>query len=962
MGSDDWVAQWLALSEGEAREQFLAAHAGPLDDEMAQALKDRATRLLRSDVQRSLEVTRLLLRLAEEGGNPLHRALGLLAEANACSIGGLGEYQRAVALYDEAADIYRAHGCPVEEAKTQIGKLYSLAFLGRYTEAVEVGRWAGEVLAAHEQWRLLVNLTLNLAVVHGRQRADAEALAQFDRARALCERLGREGRPTLQLVEQNRAVVLRNLGRFDQSIQASRAAGALAESLGHRGELARVKETLAYTYLLLGRYNEALALLDEARDIFLADGRTSEATDAELVTSTCLLQLRRFEEVLETCRRLRARFAEQGTRREAADATLNEALAHAGLQQHAEALASLDEAREIFQQEANPVRVAGVDLETASVRYRLGEHKASLAAAQACAEVFRGNDLPVLEAEANLVAARSANAMERHGEADRLVRQALALGEDKDLPALTYQCRRVLGAQAEARGDRRKAAAEYDRAIEALERLRGRLMVEFRAGFLEDKQAVYEDMVCMCLDLGQPERGLAYAERAKSRALIDMLAAGLELCIEPRNEGDRRLVDELTTLKAERDRLYRRWQVQAGAAVHGWAGGNGGDAQQQAEILALEKRITDLWHRLLVHNADYARDAGLWQVQVDPPQPYLDADTLLLEYFSTREELVAFLVTAGGVQARRLPADPGRVQRLLQLLWLNLRSVPRSSPDRMASLTANVRALLQQLHGALVAPFAEALADYSRLVVVPHGPLHYLPFHALHDGRAYLLERHVINYLPGSSLLRYCQGARHGDGELLAVGHSFGGALPHAVEEAQAVAAMLGGRVVVEQEATPTRLELWAAGCRVLHLATHGDFRPDNPLFSGLALAGGWLTTLDIFRLRLEASLVTLSACQTGRSVVGGGDELLGLMRAFLYAGAASLVLTLWAVEDRSTAELMASFYGQLAHGWGKGAALRQAQLAFALGQWAGDGREAKAYTHPYFWAPFYLVGDAGPL
>ena len=103
----------------------------------------------------------------------------------------------------------------------------------------------------------------------------------------------------------------------------------------------------------------------------------------------------------------------------------------------------------------------------------------------------------------------------------------------------------------------------------------------------------------------------------------------------------------------------------------------------------------------------------------------------------------------------------------------------------------------------------------------------------------------------------------------------------------------------------------------------------------------------------------TLSACQTGRTVVGGGDELLGLMRAFLGAGAASLVLSLWAVEDRSTARLMESFYGRLARGQSKSEALRAAQLEFIQ---SDAGAENGSYTHPYYWAPFFLVGDPGPL
>jgi CHAT domain-containing protein len=165
--------------------------------------------------------------------------------------------------------------------------------------------------------------------------------------------------------------------------------------------------------------------------------------------------------------------------------------------------------------------------------------------------------------------------------------------------------------------------------------------------------------------------------------------------------------------------------------------------------------------------------------------------------------------------------------------------------------------------------------------------------------------------------------------------------------------------VLLEDLATLAHVQRSVSSCRTLHIAAHGDFRADNPLFSGLALADGWLTTLDIFNLHLKASLVTLSACQTGRNVVGGGDELLGLMRAFLGAGSASLVLTCWAVEDRSTAQLMEMFYRKLVHGWTKGRALRHAQLQFLRGQ---NEQEDADYSHPYYWAPFFLVGNAGPL
>jgi CHAT domain-containing protein len=375
----------------------------------------------------------------------------------------------------------------------------------------------------------------------------------------------------------------------------------------------------------------------------------------------------------------------------------------------------------------------------------------------------------------------------------------------------------------------------------------------------------------------------------------------------------------------------------------------------------LENQITERWHKLLIHNADYARDAALWQVRTEPIQPYLAPGTVLLEYFIAHRQLIAFVVTATSVSTLRLPGEIAPIQQLLQRLWLNLGTVPRSASTQIAHLESNARELLTDLYRRLIAPLAGKLSGYSHIIIVPHGPLHYLPFHALYDGKSYLVQRYEISYLPAGSFLRYCQEtARTGRG-LVALGHSSGGRLPHATQEARSLAALMQGRAFVEDEATLARVQEAAAECHILHLAAHGDFRPDNPLFSGLALANGWLTTLDIFNLHLSASLVTLSACQTGRSVVGGGDELLGLMRAFLSAGAASLALSLWAVEDRSTARLMETFYEKMAEGAAKAAALRNAQLQFIEGR-CGDEGTAASCTHPYFWAPFFLVGDAGVL
>jgi len=172
-------------------------------------------------------------------------------------------------------------------------------------------------------------------------------------------------------------------------------------------------------------------------------------------------------------------------------------------------------------------------------------------------------------------------------------------------------------------------------------------------------------------------------------------------------------------------------------------------------------------------------------------------------------------------------------------------------------------------------------------------------------------------------------------------------ATPFIREEAATVASLWeGARLLLGEEATLDHLKRYAPSCRVVHLASHATFRRDNPMFSALKLGDGWLNFYDIFNLNVNAELVTLSACETGMNEVCPGDELFGLMRGFLYAGAPSLIVSLWMVNDRSTAEFMRWLYTGLSEGLSKRAALRRAQL-----------RVRQQYQHPYYWAPFILMG-----
>jgi CHAT domain-containing protein len=275
-----------------------------------------------------------------------------------------------------------------------------------------------------------------------------------------------------------------------------------------------------------------------------------------------------------------------------------------------------------------------------------------------------------------------------------------------------------------------------------------------------------------------------------------------------------------------------------------------------------------------------------------------------------------------------------------------------------------VQDALHKLYQLLVAPLQNLLTT-ERLLVIPFGLLHLIPFHALWDGTGYWLEHKELAYVPSASIAVHKQrenNKRNGDDAPL---RSFSGLapfderIPQAQAEIETAAAYFEHSLLYcGDEATIANLASSAAASDVLHLATHGLFRPDNSFFSALKLADGWLDVREIYRLKLAAKLVVLSACESGVGDVRAGDEVVGLARGFLAAGAHQIIASLWNVHDQSAARLMDFLYSKL-QGFplaGAGdvsckpmrpaAALRAAQLDAMR---RGD--------HPYFWASFFAIG-----
>lgn len=338
-------------------------------------------------------------------------------------------------------------------------------------------------------------------------------------------------------------------------------------------------------------------------------------------------------------------------------------------------------------------------------------------------------------------------------------------------------------------------------------------------------------------------------------------------------------------------------------------------------------------------------------------QKLLPEQETLLEYYGDDKEMFVFVVNGESIKAHRLKGTGiselvARFRNYIQTPPAKVRGLKKVSFAKSGGLEAG-----EALYNLLIKPVASEIRTQN-LTIVPHGPLHYLPFNALSDGSRYMLERYRIRILPSAGVMEFLQkNASSHTRSLLAFGNPDLGdpsfSLPGAEKESRAITSSIkGASLFTGKEATETAVRTFGGQYRYIHFALHGTFDASNPLGSGLLMAAddmndGILTVGELYNLDIRADMVTLSACETALGKVSNGDDVVGFTRGFLYAGTRSIVSSLWKVDDRATSELMQQFYRELREN-DKREALRKAQIH----------TKQNISKHPYYWAAFQLIGD----
>ena len=482
-----------------------------------------------------------------------------------------------------------------------------------------------------------------------------------------------------------------------------------------------------------------------------------------------------------------------------------------------------------------------------------------------------------------------------------------------------------------------QAEKAFARSMDLVEKLRARIGAEgSKRSFSAAKQRLYRAALSQLVSAGRTEQAFWVSERARGRAFLDMLGERRLQLGDPKQQAklDPARTAALAALPPMTLTLQGPGESLAKAGI----------AQKAAKALATDPRAG--WLSLVTVNP-----AGVADVK-----KVLRPKEGLVSFFHDGSQLQVFLVSRKGIVVRSSSVDTKGIKNRVTDMLRQLKKPSRT--DKKA------RRKGERLYKVTLAPLAKELAKLERLVIVPWGPLHYIPFAALHDSKAYLIDTHEVSVVPSASALVMIRSGQPGKRRklntkaVLALGNPVTDMeeLPAAELEADLLGQLFRGAQVHKREkATKKTFISRASRAQLVHLASHGVFLPERPMESYLALSGpepekGHLTALDVLGTNLGSSrLVVLSACHSGEVNVEAGDEIIGLTRAFLHAGAPALVASLWPLSDETALEFVGRFYKGLKKGQSPSTALTK-----AIRELKADER----YSHPFFWAPYSLIGS----
>ena len=939
MTLENLAAELTAIEAETERENLLAKNLGLANLELAFALKEICYKFWTIEPVKARDAARALETLAKFNSEP--KIVAVQTWINGIAAITRGENENAVKLLDEAAGQFRVLNEDLFAAQTQVAKIYVLALFGEYEQAIEIGKAALKIFQAQGDELSAGKVEKNIGTLLYRRGHYTEAEQFLHSAHQRFLKL--DDQPELAMVENNLAVVKTYQNNFRAAETLYQQALARATDARLSATEAEIEASLGNLAFFRGRYDEALKHLQKSSRKYAELEMAYFAATTELELADVYLELNLLNEAAEIYSRLLGAFDRLGSRSEYARAQMQLGKTLIELGKTESAFEQLISAANLYQTEKNAIGSATARLLQANLYLREAEFSSAFSLASEASKIFLQEKSPRNQLLAELVCGESERRLQNWAAAVEIFTNLSAKSRQHEQLQITWICENALGEIAIAGNDNQTAENHFLTSIETIENLRRPLAAdEFRTAFFVDKLAPFENLLKTYLRQNQIESALIVAERSRSQALLDLLGESM-LCAA----GNDSISTQIESLREELNWFYNRLNrlgtcsgVQAMALDYEIC---------QVEIKRRERELNNLIlqaQALKISSVNRCADFSLERLQ-----HLLGDERILIEFVESKGKFSAFIVNQNETEFVENVCSSREIEEHLERLhfqFTTLRYGAKRLEKHLPELKRRARIHLQNIYEILLRPLEDRFGDKS-LVVAGAGNLHYVPFHALHDGERFVVERRAVSYTPSASVLQFLAEKPQPKFEkILAVGFADERVAQVESEVSSLAEIMPETRVLIGAAATFAAVEEnLKENFDVLHLACHAQFRAENPLFSSLRLADGWATVRDASKLQLENSLVVLSACETGLNRIAAGDELLGLVRGFLAAGAGALVLTLWTVNDEAAARLMREFYKNLQNEKSLATSLRKAQLNLI-----------EQGFHPYFWSPFALVGS----
>jgi CHAT domain-containing protein len=848
------------------------------------------------------------------------------------------QWNEAVPYYEQAIRRYETCGETLPAARLHIGYVGALTHLGRYEDALKAAQAAESAFKEMGDQYRLARLYTNIANVYHRLDQHQRSYDYLVTAASVFEELG--DRESAAKVYHGLGNALARIDRFDESEEMFSRTCQIALDLGLQEVWAQASYNQAYFLFLRGRYSEALKSFAQLRTHFRKSGSLRHYALCDLDEAEIYLQLNISQDAATLAQSANRQFKQLGMSYEEAKALGFYGVALLQMHRYTESLEVFREAQKDFEKEGNEYWVAALDLHRADVHLALGRYWEAQSLATLAKNRFDALAIPSRRMLSLVLLARVALALNDIAAAERYTHEISGIMNHASVPLLLFPYHLLCGQIAEAKKELTAARTAYENAAQDLEMHQARLQQDdLRVTFLHGRNQVYESLVKLCLagDSSGLDAAYSWCERAKSRGLVELLSHHLP-SVNPR--GEQSLLRRLHRLREELNIQY----VKSKPETH-----SGLSTPDFEAVVIKEKELARTLREVALNDPEYVSLQQVSSAGIEAVQQFIPERTTIIEYFITQEEVLCFVISSDRARVFRKLAPPSRVQSLQERLAFQLEKF-LLGPDYIRAHTDQIleatNHYLEALYDVLVAPLVSDIRT-PHITIVPHGLLHFLPFHAFFDGRNYLIDRFEVSYAPSASVLRYCLEKPDVTGAAPLILGVADDLAPMVDEEVRALGQVFPeARNLSGEAATRSAFANAAETASFVHVATHATFRQDNPMFSSFKLSDGYVTALDLFSMNCQTNLVTLSSCKSGLSEVSGGDDLLGLMRGFLYAGARSLLLSLWSVSDESTVLLMTEFYKQWQGGSSKTKSLQSAMQAVRA-----------SYPNPFFWAPFILVG-----